>query len=291
LRLANIVLEHWLWQVRYGSVTRMDRAKGYNRRRHSDSLLEDIAMKRAMLWMAAAIVCGCLGQTRARGAEGDNFPTILVSGTAEIRVVPDEVNLRLAVETRDPKLDEAVKQNDTRIAAVLKFLKDAGIAAKDVQTDYVEIQPRYHRDDDVQQIVPEFYIVRRNLGIRLRKVAQFDTVLAGTLRNGVNYVLGIEFRTTELRKHRDAARQQAIRAAKEKATALAEELGSKVGKPQTINEQTGGGWWGWSGGANYNAMIQNVSQAAPGGGGEGDGNLSVGMINVTATVQVTFRLE
>ncbi len=249
-------------------------------------------MKRAFL-VAAAIVCGCLLQSLSFGAEGDNLPTISVSGTAEIRVVPDEVQLRLAVETRDPKLDEAVKQNDTRIAAVLKFLKDSGIAAKDVQTDFIEIQPRYHRDDDVQQIVPEFYIVRRNLGIRLRKVAQFDAVLAGALRSGVNYVLGIEFKTTELRKHRDVARQQAIRAAKEKATALAEELGSKVGKPQTINEQTGGGWWGWSGGYNYaNAMVQNVSQAAPGGGGEeSDGNLAVGMINVTATVQVTFRLE
>lgn len=248
-------------------------------------------MKRAML-LTALVLWGCFGQQLALAAEGENLPTISVSGTAEIRVVPDEVQLRLAVETRDPKLDEAVKQNDTRIAAVLKFLKDSGIAAKDVQTDFIEIQPRYHRDDDVQQIVPEFYIVRRNLGVRLRKVAQFDAVLAGALRSGVNYVLGIEFKTTELRKHRDAARQQAIRAAKEKATALAEELGAKVGKPQTIHEQTGGGWWGWSGGGNYNAMIQNVSQAAPGGGGEeSDGNLAVGMINVTATVQVTFRLE
>jgi uncharacterized protein YggE len=220
-------------------------------------------------------------------------PYITVSGSAEIRVTPNEVNLRLGVESRDVQLDEAVKQNDTKTAAVLKFLKDFGIAAKDVQTDYVEIQPHYDNNRHETRIVPEYYQVRRNLGVRLREPAKFDAVLAGALRAGANYVLGIEFRTTELRKHRDAARQQAIKAAKEKAVALASELESKVGKPLTIQEQSHSGWYGgYSPYAGYNSMSQNVSQSVPAGGGEGsDGNLSVGMISVSATVNVTFALE
>jgi uncharacterized protein len=250
-------------------------------------------MKRSFA-LAAALFCLVLAPTaRVSGEDEQQKPTIAVAGTAEIRVAPDEVNLRLGVESRDPKLEVAVKQNDASTAAVLKFLKEAGIASKDVQTDYVEIQPQYENDRRAQQIVPEYYLVRRNLGVRLRKVDQFDAVLKGVLANGVNYVLGIDFRTTELRKHRDAARQQAIRAAKEKAVALAQELDVKVGKAQSIQEQTSGGWWGWGGGyGNYNAMAQNVSQTAPGGGGEGgEGNLAVGMISVTATVNVTFLLE
>src|SRR5262245_14076926 len=222
-------------------------------------------------------------------------PAISVSGTAEIRVAPNEVNLRLGVETRDPKLDEAVKQNETRTAAVLKFLKESAIDSKDTQTDFVEIQPQYKSEHGIQQIIPAYYLVRRNLGVRLRKVAQFDAVLAGVLRSGVNYVLGIEFRTTELRKHRDAARQQAIRAAKEKAVALAQELEARVGKVQSINEQTYGGWWGWSGSYSSpvsNLMVQNVSQSPRGGeGAESEGNLAVGMISVTATVHATFALQ
>jgi uncharacterized protein YggE len=249
-------------------------------------------MKRAM-GLAMLVCFGFVAQTLAQVAEQAPKPSISVSGTAEIRVAPDEVNMRLAVETRDPKLDEAVKQNDVKTAAVLKFLKEAGVLDKDVQTDYVEINPQYH-DRREQQLVPEYYQVRRSLGVRVRKVAQFDQVMAGVLRSGVNYVLGIDFRTNELRKHRDAARQQAIRAAKEKAIALAEELGVKVGKAQSINEQTGGGWWGTYGGRYNpygNVMSQNVSQAAPGGGDGGEGNLAVGMISVTATVNVTFALE
>jgi uncharacterized protein len=220
-------------------------------------------------------------------------PSISVSGTAEIRVKPDEVNLRLAVESRDPALDAAVQDNDRRIAAVLKFLREAGIDAKDIQTDYVEIEPRYPSNHEDAQIVPKFYLVRRNLGIRLRKVAQFDDVLTGVLRSGANYVLGIDFRTTELRKHRDNARLQAMRAAKEKAAALAGELDAKVGKALTISEQTGGGWSSWNGrqAYGYANAVQNSFQEAGGGAAESDGNLSVGMISVTATVNVTFVLE
>jgi uncharacterized protein YggE len=245
--------------------------------------------------LIATFLLGCwTSQSSAQVALAPSTPrpNIAVSGTAEIRVVPDEVNLRLAVESRDPKLDEAVKQNESRIAAVLKFLKDSGIESKDVQTDYVEIHPKFDREP---QINPEFYLVRRNVGVRLRKVGQFDEILSGVLRNGVNYVLGVEFRTTELRKHRDAARQQAIRAAKEKAVALAKELDVSVGKAQSIQEQTSGGVWGWSGFSHHwnyaNAMSQNVMQSAPAAVDGGESNLAVGMINVTATVNVTFALD
>src|SRR5262245_18190533 len=101
-------------------------------------------------------------------------PSITVSGTAEIRVAPDEVNLRLGVESRDLKLDEAVKQNESAMTAILAFLKESAIEARDVQTDFVEIQPVYDPDPKAKQIVPNFFLVRRNLGVRLRKVAQFD---------------------------------------------------------------------------------------------------------------------
>lgn len=243
------------------------------------------------------LVVGCLALAGIVRGEtlvvAPSKPTISVTGNAEVRVPPNEVYLRLGVETRDPKLEPAVNQNEERLAAVLKFLKTSGIDARDVQTDYVEIYPQYDRDRKAQQLVPEFYLVKRNLGVRLRKPSQFDAVLAGALKQGVNYVHGIEFRTTELRKHRDAAREQAVRAAKEKGMALAKELGAKVGRPQSIAEQTAGGFWGWTGSAwqNGNAMMQNSIQNAGGGGEVADGNLAVGQISVTATVSVTFLLE
>jgi uncharacterized protein len=219
--------------------------------------------------------------------------TISVSGSAEVRVPPDEINLNVGVEVRHANLDEAKTLNDQKVAGVLKFLREAGIEAKDVQTDFIGIHPEFRNSRDT---TPEVYVVQRSIGIRLRQVSDFEKVLTGLLKNGVNYVHGIDFRTTELRRHRDAARQLAIHAARLKADTLARELGARVGKVQTITENTWGGWWSWSGGSwgsqNYGGGYQNVMQNTGGGAGPSeDGSLSVGQISVSATVNVTFLLE
>ena len=107
---------------------------------------------------------------------------------------------------------------------------------------------------------------------------------------------GIEFRTSQLRKHRDTARAMAVRAAREKADALASELGVKRGKVYNINASEWGGWWSSSssywggryGGGMYQNAVQNVSSAAP---ESADSTLSVGQINVSATVNVSFLIE
>ena len=106
--------------------------------------------------------------------------------------------------------------------------------------------------------------------ITLKDISAFDAVLSDALEAGATYVHGIQFRTTELRKHRDEARALAIRAAHEKAVALAQELGQEVGQPHDIREDQSQ-WWSsyntWWGGR-ASTMTQNVIQEggnAPGG--------------------------
>lgn len=143
--------------------------------------------------------------------------------------------------------------------------------------------------------MPLVYIVRNSIGIKVTRVAGFDDLLTGLLENGVQYIHGIEFRTSQLRKHRDAARALAIRAAKEKADALTSELGVRRGQAQSISESYSGGWWrsaaGW-GHSGGQQLMQNVMQNAGGGDGGEDGATSaVGQISVNASVSVTFEIE
>jgi uncharacterized protein YggE len=224
-------------------------------------------------------------------------PTIVVTGAAEIRVAPDEVLLRFAVEERDPKLVEAVKVCDTSTAAVLAFVKESGIDARDVQSDFIAIEPIFERLNGEESPVPRFFRARRGFAVRLRDVAKFDTLLEGILRAGANRVEDVEFRTTALRKHRDLARQQAIRAAREKALALAGELDAKVGRPFSIRETSGGGVR--NGSSNHQdrwATAQNVIRDDDRGGGataedDAERKLAAGMISVTSRVDVVFNLE
>jgi uncharacterized protein YggE len=217
---------------------------------------------------------------------------ITVTGDAEVRVVPDEVVLTLGVETWDKNLNIAKRQNDEIVKRVLALAGEYGIAPEHVQTDYVSIEPRY-RDGYYEERDFIGYFVRKTLVITLRDLSRFEDLLSGTLDAGVNYVQGIEFRTTELRKHRDEARALAVTAARGKAEAMATELGQSVGEPQAITEvQSGwwsgyGAWWGasWSG-----AMNQNVIQEMGGGTLTGEGSVAPGQIEVNARVSVSFEL-
>lgn len=224
--------------------------------------------------------------------EANETGQISVTGEAEIRVVPDEVILTLGVETWNKNMEIAKGQNDVIVARVFALADDYAIEPEHVQTDYVSIQPRYRNGyyEDRDFIG---YFVHKTLEIRLRDLDKFERLLADALEAGVNYVHGIQFRTTELRAHRDEARALAIRAAKEKAEALAGELGQEVGAPKMIQEVQNSWWSGYNSwwGANWgNGMSQNVIQEMGTGILASEGSLAPGQISITARVSVTFQL-
>jgi hypothetical protein len=217
---------------------------------------------------------------------------VTVTGEAEVRVVPDEVILTLGIETWDKKLQVAKGQNDEIVARVLALAEDYGIEPQHVQTDFVSIEPRY-RNGYYEESDFIGYFVRKSVVITLRDLGRFEDLLTESLEAGVNYVQGIQFRTTELRKHRDEARALAIRAAREKAEAMAGELGQTVGEPRQINEVQSGWWSGynaWWGSRWGSGMAQNVIQEAGTGGIAAEGSLAPGQINVNARVSVTFEI-
>ena len=85
----------------------------------------------------------------------------------------------------------------------------------------------------------------------------------------------------------------AIRAAKEKATLLAKELGQKVGAARTITEGQVGSWsyYGNSLISRYSQNSQNVSINEGPQASTGDSVNAPGTISVCASVSVVFDLE
>jgi hypothetical protein len=215
---------------------------------------------------------------------------ITTAGDAEIKVAPDEVIFVLGVETWDKDIKVAKRQNDDRIKNILAVTKGFAIDPKYVQTDQISVDPRY-RNGTYSDADFIGYFVSKTIVITLKDVSKFEDVYTGVLSAGANHVQGIQFRTTELRKYRDQARALAIKAAQEKAATLAGEMGQRIGKPQSIEENSSG-WWSsygtrWGGG-----MTQNVVQNA---GGESafseEGTFAPGQISISARVTVTFELE
>ena len=230
-------------------------------------------------------------QFYATGQEPSNLPLITVTGEAEVRVIPDEIILSLGVEISDKSLERSKSQNDERVKRVIALGPTMGIDPKHIQSGYISIEPWYRTYNQLESLE---YRVRRSIAITLKDTTKFESLLSRALEAGVTNVHGIQFRTTELRKHRDAARALAIKAAREKAEALAAELGQKIGKAFRISEYGSGwsspyGWWGSMGGNVTSNAIQN--SVSSGAGSSSEGTLALGQITVTASISVSFLLQ
>ena len=238
-----------------------------------------------------ALVCLPLLMTAGASAQTPPARTITVNGQAEIKVTPDEVLLSVGVETDDLNIAKARAENDARVKAIVAAATKTTVRPEQVKTEFLDIQPRYKEEYDRRTFLG--YFARRSLSITLRDVSRFEALLSAVLTAGANYVHGIDFRTTELRKHRDEARTLALRAAHEKATSMAAALNMTVGTPTAIQE-VHSGWWSpyssWWGGRSSGMMFQNVVQDRRSASG-GEDSLVPGQISVSATVSVTFDLK
>ena len=216
--------------------------------------------------------------------------SITVNGESSIYVAPDEVVISVGVETAGAKIDAAKRENDQRSRTLLDAIKALGVEAKHIQTAEVNLEIDYDTNGPAR--VVKGYVARREYTVTVKDPKKTEAIVDACLTSGANLLLGIEYRTTELRKHRDEARRLAVKAAKEKAELLAGELGERVGRARSVSEGSFG-YYGWQGargrGAGY--MTQNSFQVQDGGAGVAGETIPIGQIAITAHVSVTFDLR
>jgi uncharacterized protein len=224
----------------------------------------------------------------------DPARTVQVSGTAVVNVKPDRALIQLGVQSNGKSPQEAQAKNSAAISRVTKALKTLGIESKDIATEWYTIEPLY---DDYASLHIEGYRIYNIIEVTVRTVDRANEVIVTAFQAGANQVVDVEFYTSELRKYRDQAREMAMSAASEKASALAQVAGADVGCVLNINENSSSyfnGWGWWYGGNNQNLWTQNASQnIAPTGETANlqDGPVSAGMISIRAEVTASFSLK
>ena len=245
-------------------------------------------MKNKKVLLSILFILFCLLSVNAQSFDVDKVPTIKVTGTAEIQVLPDTATLTFTIARKDESVAVAKKQNDEIVAKVTALAKQFGIAATDVKNDYISVKETTRREkvkglEDDYNLVHDGYQVSRNLVVKLRDISRFETFLTALLDAGVDDVNNVAFSSSELRKYKDQARAQAVRAAQEKAQALAKEIGQSIGKAVSIEENDIDG---------YRSTNANISQNSFSIGGNQDSEtISVGAISVKAQIEVKFLLN
>jgi uncharacterized protein YggE len=218
--------------------------------------------------------------------------TVQVTGAAVVNVTPDRVLVQLGVQSNGVTVNEVESANTRAIRQVIQALRGQGIDEKDIATDWYIIEPVY---EDYDSLYIKGYRINNLVAVTLRDVKKVSSVIAAALKAGANQVVNVEFYTSQLRAYRDQARELAMKAAGEKAGALAEAAGATPGCVLSISENTWSYFNSWWYGRDQNLWAQNVVQnAGSSSGGSGtsdDGPVSLGQISVRAEVSVAYGLE
>lgn len=237
-----------------------------------------------------AVVLFCCFSVSAQNI--DQMPTITVTGTAEVRVVPDEAIFNLVVSKLNKDLQLAQKQNDDTVAQIIALSKAAGIPAQNVKTDFYEYEEKYTWvGKDERQRLFLGYEVKKEVKIRLSDMSKFEGFFRDLIKTGVSSVEDVDLQTTQIRKFKDQARAMAIKAAREKAAALAGEIGQTIGKAVWIRE---GSFTSIPNTSNYTNAVSNRSAGETFSASystEENSTFSPGTISVKAEVTVSFLLN
>jgi uncharacterized protein len=161
--------------------------------------------------------------------------TISVSGTGRSSVTPDRFSVTVGVQTVAPTVDDAVSQNNKRVAAVIAALKAAGAQEKDIQTSNFNIWPQQDHQDGREPRITG-YQVMNNVIVRSTKIADAGRLLGIAIAAGVNSSSGINFEVSDPARGRDQGLRSAFDDAKAKAALLAQAAGRTLGRVLMISE-------------------------------------------------------
>lgn len=198
-------------------------------------------MLRATLLASALFLAACNAGAPTYISTGSaSQPTITVSATGFADGLPDRAQVSAGVVQQGKTAREAMMGNATLMTAVFDELDAAGIPKKNITTSQLSLQPQYDYRDRRKPTITG-YEVRNTVTVKSDDLEQIGPMLDALVRAGVNNINQVEFSVKDPKAILDKAREDAIRDAKEKAQAMAEAAGVKLGPLLSMSESNRGG--------------------------------------------------
>jgi uncharacterized protein len=234
--------------------------------------------------------------TSVAAQESTKPPTINVNGSAEISVQPDQVVFSLEVKKRNKILETAKGEADAALAKIIELTKKYGIKSENVRTDYISVEMRYQSirdpkarvfDEDGDEIGTRVFLgyeVSTTVIVKLLDLTKFERFFAEALQTGVSEIASIKFETGSLIEYKAKAREMAMKAAYQKAAAMAGAINQTIGKAILVSEGTVS-----NPAYSNNSLSANIT-SGPVNVSEPIATFAPGAITVNAQVSITFLL-
>lgn len=211
-------------------------------------------------------------------------PHISVYGTAESKVTPDELYWNVSLNTKGKEVDTLAPEHMNDVSAVLEYLEANGVEDKDVKTSHMQLNENWEYRNQSRLKVGYYAYTQITFKttdfeeyVRLwTELARFRNITIDNVTYGVSDYIAIQKKT----------RIDAVKAAKTKATELAEVLGVDLSEPLLLEEITPG--MDTSGSLAGNAIyeLQSLKAAPP----RSMGGVSPGQESISMRVKVVYRI-
>jgi len=204
---------------------------------------------------------------------------ITVSGVGRVSGTPDDLRLDVGVSTRGRTVSDALRSANSAAAAVQKSLRDNGVAARDLKTTGVSIQPDYSTTKDGNR--PDGFLAVENLTASLRDLDRAGDVISNAVAAGGDAVRvnSVSLDLDDSGALISSARTRAFDDAKAKAEQYANAAGRLLGPVVSIDESVAGSSPRVFDGA---YVAQSAASAVP---------IQTGSQDVAVTVSVVFSLR
>jgi len=196
-----------------------------------------------MRWMTlaaiaamAVLIAPATAQQQQTSEEPIRRGTVLNINASGVSLAPpDMATVTLGVTTQARTAEEAASENARRMDALIRTLRQSGLAERDIQTAYLRVNPRYQYREGLQPLIVG-YDAFNSVRARVRNLANTGRVVDAAIASGGNVVQGISFSHQEPEAQVDIARRDAINIARRRAELYAEGFGLRVQRVISITE-------------------------------------------------------
>jgi hypothetical protein len=216
--------------------------------------------------------------------------TINVQGEGEVFAVPDTASFSFSVIKEGANVEE-VQESAAKVSnEVIEYLKENGIEEKDIKTVGYNVYPMYEWEQIVCVAYPcpqgerklVGFEINQSFTVKVRDTKKAGELLSGVGGFGVENISGVSFTIDDEDALNREVRQLAVKDAKEKAQALADDLGVRLVRVVNFNEYN----------VPYYARYDSKSSVM-GMGGEGAvlPELPVGENQIISQVNITYEIR
>jgi uncharacterized protein len=168
---------------------------------------------------------------------GSIVRTLAVNGTGQVSAVPDRAFFRIGVETEADTAQAALQENSAQMQSLLTALRQQGVNNQDIQTQTVQLFPRYdHQPDRVGRPELVGYTAANIVEVRVTNLRNLGSLIDAAVTAGGNTIEGIRFEVSDREAALQQGRELAVQNARQKAEQLARVAGVQLGDILTIEE-------------------------------------------------------